>query len=98
MKCEGWEPSADQMRRIYSKLGSMFPNAALGVGEFGGSENATPDERARILRHYLQLPKLHERDVFFGGYWFFHEDMVPAGTMLWNVLAQHMRQEAIPRP
>jgi hypothetical protein len=91
MDCSGSEPSPSDVGRFYARLGQLFPHAALGIGEIGGSERASRRQRAVVLRYYLHLPKLHERDVFFGGYWFFRQDMVPAGTELWKVLAKGMQ-------
>ena len=91
MDCSGSEPSPSDVGRFYARLGRLFPHAALGIGEIGGSERASRRQRAVVLRYYLHLPKLHERDVFFGGYWFFRQDMVPAGTELWKVLAKGMQ-------
>ncbi len=86
--CEDPEPTFEQVFTFQSELGAIFPNAALGLGEIGGSESASQAQRAAVIRYYYAMPKTHMRDIGFGGYWFYRQDMVPYTKPLWAVLVE----------
>lgn len=79
--CPGAAPDwADAFRR----LARLFPNARLGIGECG---TADPARKEAVLRRCYAIDAPEPR--FVGGYfwWYFRQDMVPAGTPLHRVLA-----------
>ncbi|ACL65582.1 putative transmembrane protein [Anaeromyxobacter dehalogenans 2CP-1] len=80
-ECPGTRPD---WRAVFGRLGTLFPRAALGIGECGAEDaRRRPGALARCYR--IRAP--HPR--FVGGYfwWHFSEDMVPASRPLWRSLA-----------
>lgn len=68
---------------VFSRLGELFPYAALGFGEVG-TRHAM--RKAALVAHYYGLAIAHPR--FVGGYfwWYFRQDMVPRSRPLWRSL------------
>lgn len=71
--------------RIFRRLGKLFPNSLLGIGESGASKAERP---AATLRRTYGLKVDDPR--FVGGcfWWTFATDMVPRDRELWKVLAE----------
>ena len=79
----------------FDALGALFPNAKLGFGEVGigakdGKELGTDAEKAAYLTRYYTMAVTHPRYVIGGFWWFGRQDMVPAGTPVWQALAAVM--------
>ena len=68
---------------VFTRLGGLFPHAALGFGEVGTRHAA---RKAALVAHYYGLAVMHPR--FVGGYfwWYFRQDMVPRSKPLWRSL------------
>lgn len=68
---------------VFTRLGELFPHAALGFGEVG-TRHAM--RKATLVAHYYGLAIAHPR--FVGGYfwWYFRQDMVPRSRPLWRSL------------
>ena len=68
---------------VFTRLGGIFPHAALGFGEVGTRHAA---RKAALVAHYYGLAVTHPR--FVGGYfwWYFRQDMVPRSRPLWRSL------------
>lgn len=79
----------------FARLGALFPNAVLGIGECGGRDGA---RGADVLERCYGIRPPHPR--FVGGWfwWQFSEDMVPASKPLWSVLADLQRAPGQPPP
>ena len=77
----------------FARLGELFPNAALGIGECG---TRSAEHRLEVLERCYRIRAPHPR--FVGGWfwWHFSEDMVPASKPLWSALARIV-DEADPR-
>lgn len=83
MDCnDGPEPSYAELDSMVDELAIEFPNALIGIGEYGAKR---PADKERILRYYLGYRSPNPRYFFFGGYWYGAEDLVPKGSPLWNV-------------
>jgi hypothetical protein len=85
--CHGSKPDWQQ---VFSQLATMFPNARLGISEFGWSNKRTsnPIIPDLVQRHYAIHPSVSN---WAGGgfYWEFAIDMVPydpASGSLWNTI------------
>lgn len=89
--CDGAEPTLADISAFYLTLGTLFPNALLGIGEMGGSESYSIPKREATISYYYKLPKLHPRDAGFFGYWFFASDAVPYTKSTWKVLSDSMK-------
>ena len=77
---------------VFTRLREIFPNAKLGFGGCGTTDEARKPE---LLQHFYGL----QVDVpgYVGGYfwWYFRQDMQPAASKpLWNVLNQSL--ETVP--
>ncbi len=82
-------PTAADLARTLNRLGRLFPNARLGIGEIGAQgiadglpTNPTLAEKKRIARTYYGMqPELRLRvgRRFAGGYfwWYYRQDAVP---------------------
>lgn len=71
----GYSP---EWKKIFEELGKIFPNAFLGIGECGNTEeNATQVSKIAMAEKYYLMPKYHER--FVGGYfwWNWVADCIP---------------------
>ncbi|HWV05629.1 hypothetical protein [Ralstonia sp.] len=68
---------------VFTRLGGLFPHAALGFGEVGTRHAA---RKMALVAHYYGLTITHPR--FVGGYfwWYFRQDMVPRSRPLWRSL------------
>jgi hypothetical protein len=86
---ENVRPTLAQWSSIFQGLRSVFPNAALGFGEFGLSNPATSSTLAKaqsIMTYYYGL-----RPAVFnwwgGGFWWYSgEDLVPDSKPLFSTL------------
>lgn len=86
--CAGPEPTYAELDSMFVRLASMFPDAQLGIGEYGAK---AASDKERVLRYYLDYSNPAPRYVFWGGYWYGHQDFVPATKPLWKVFADAMR-------
>ena len=77
---------------LFTRLGKIFPNAKLGIGECGFSaSHPSHRQKAAYLRRTYRMQMRAPR--FVGGffYWQFNMDMVPASKPLWNTLHDLVR-------
>jgi hypothetical protein len=76
----------------------MFPNAKLGFGESGNSNDRDPVAQKILLLHrYYQLQV--QGDDYVGGYfwWYYVEDALPyVNNPLWQALSTDMAVGRIP--
>lgn len=80
----------------FAALGKQFPQASLGFGEVGiGAKDhqqlGTDAEKAVYLQRYYTYPITHPRYILGGFWWFGRQDMLPAGTPVWQALAAVMK-------
>jgi hypothetical protein len=92
--CNGYKP---HWRRVFSQLATLFPNAKLGISEFGWSETKPSDAIVKDLvqRHYAIHPDV-SKWVGGGFYWEFAIDMVPydpSSDSLWNTINTAMAKQ-----
>ena len=90
----GFKPDWQQM---VSQLAAIFPNARLGVSEFGWSNTKAPDAVIKdiVTRYYAVHPNVPNW-VGGGFYWEFAIDMVPydpASGSLWNTINTAMANQ-----
>jgi hypothetical protein len=92
--CRGYKPDWQQ---LFSQLATMFPNAKLGISEFGWSDKriSTPTIEDLLQKHYAIHPSVSN---WAGGgfYWEFAIDMVPydpASGSLWNTINTAMANQ-----
>jgi hypothetical protein len=83
--CNGRQPD---WQSVFTKLGQMFPNSKLGIGECGTSKAAS--KAAYITRYYgmnVTAPR------YVGGYfwWYFKQDGVPYTSKLFPTFVQAMQ-------
>lgn len=84
--CNGRQPN---WQAVFERLGAMFPNSLLGVGECGTTKRARKEE---YLRRYYTMRINHPRYVGGHFWWYFNQDMVPSTTKpLWHTLDELMR-------
>lgn len=78
--CNGRQPD---WQKVFDRLGKMFPNAKMGMGECGTKKSA---KKAAYIARYYNMRINHPRYV--GGYfwWYFKQDMVPYTKAHWKVL------------
>lgn len=82
MDCEGPEPTYPQIESMLTTFATMFPNSKVGIGEYG-AEKAIDKER--IMKYYLNFRSTNPRFIFFGGYWYGYQDLVPMTKPLWSI-------------
>ncbi len=90
-QCNFEQPNWQQ---VFTKLHQIFPNAKLGFGEIGTSnDNSSKSSKVKILQEYYGLDITVPN--YIGGYfwWYFKEDMVPDTKSLWSILKQAMINE-----
>jgi hypothetical protein len=80
--CNNYQPD---WKQVMTKLGAMFPNSKIGIGECGTTD---PAKKADFIKRYYSLRPVVAN--FAGGYfwWYFHPDMIPKTEPLWSVLNQ----------
>ncbi|ACG73378.1 hypothetical protein AnaeK_2151 [Anaeromyxobacter sp. K] len=80
--CLGLQPD---WPAVFARLGELFPNARLGIGECGTADAAS---KPSYLSRYYGMQLDHPR--FVGGYfwWYFSQDMVPSSSPLWRDLRE----------
>lgn len=78
--CNGLQPD---WQMIFDRLGKIFPNAKMGIGEAG---TRNKNKKEAYLRHYYNLNVIHPRYVGGVFWWYFRQDMVPMSKPLWSVL------------
>lgn len=90
--CNGLQPD---WQAVFDRLGRMFPNSMLGIGESGTVKAA---RKADTIRRYYQMAVDHPRFVHGGFWWYFDAsnkggsgDMVPRSKSLWSVLNDAIR-------
>lgn len=78
--CNGRQPD---WQDVFTRLGAMFPNSKIGIGECGTKRTAL---KASYVNRYYGMEIDHPNYV--GGYfwWYFKQDMVPFSKPLWKVL------------
>lgn len=86
--CTGGEPSYAEMNAMFDQLGEIFPNADLGIGEYGAAKAA---DKERVLRYFLDYSSPHPRYVFWGGYWYGRQDFVPSTQPLFSVFSSAVK-------
>jgi hypothetical protein len=86
--CTGVEPSYAELDAMFQAFGAMFPNAKLGIGEYGAKDAG---DKRRVLEYYLDYPASDPRYIFWGGYWYGRQDFVPVTQPLWQVFADAMK-------
>lgn len=69
---------------IIAACAGLFPNAQLGIGEYGKRGDAA------ILQHYLRYVPANPRFIFAGLYWYGRQDLVPHTQPLWRVFRDAM--------
>jgi hypothetical protein len=82
--CDGPEPTYAALDSLVSTFATMFPNAQVGIGEFGVQGNAS------ILSYYMSYTNTNPRYIFAGLYWYGRQDLVPKATPLWNLFSSLM--------
>ena len=84
-ECDGPEPSYAELDGIVATFADLFPNAQIGIGEFGKQGDAA------ILAHYLNYRNANPRFILGGLYWYGAQDLVPKSQPLWSVFSALMR-------
>lgn len=83
--CDGPEPSYAELNNMVSTFATMFPNAKVGIGEYGKKGSAP------IMSHYLNYTNSNPRYMFAGLYWYGKQDLVPSTKPLWTVFKTAMQ-------
>ena len=91
-ECNGFWPDRASWQQTFDRVGDLFPNAEVGIGEVGISDDTgSTADKVDLLNHCYGLRVDSAR--FLGGcfWWYFVEDAVPtADNPVWNALAQNM--------
>ena len=83
--CDGPEPSYTELDAMVETFATMFPNAQVGIGEFGKQGDGA------ILAYYLKYANPNPRFIFAGLYWYGAQDLLPKTKPLWLVFSTLMR-------
>jgi hypothetical protein len=87
--CNNYWPSQTTWQSVFDQLHQMFPNAKLGFGESGNSNDRDPvAQKIFLLHRYYQLQI--QGDNYVGGYfwWYYVEDALPyTNNPLWQALS-----------
>lgn len=87
MDCEGSpEPSHAQLDKELDFFKVLFPNAHIGIGEYGADaarERIYNIKREDVMLHYLTYPR-----TGFGGYWYGAQHLVPKDSYMWNLFVK----------
>ncbi len=90
--CNNYWPSQSGWQSVFDQLHQMFPNAQLGFGESGNSNDRdSVTQKVALLDRYYQLQI--QGDNYVGGYfwWYYVEDALPyQGNRVWQALAANM--------
>ena len=90
--CNNYWPSQSGWQSVFDQLHQMFPNARLGFGESGNSNDRdSVAQKVALLNRYYQLQI--QGDNYVGGYfwWYYVEDALPyQGNPVWQALAADM--------
>ena len=83
--CNGYQPD---WQAVFDRLGAMFPNSRIGIGECGTSRKSRKED---YIRRYYGMTVDHPR--FVGGWfwWYYKQEMVPMTKPLWSVLDSIIR-------
>jgi hypothetical protein len=91
-ECHNYWPTQVGWQSVFDQLHALFPNANLGFGESGiSNDKGTPAVKAALLSRYYDLAVTG--DNYIGGYfwWYFAEDALPyTGNAVWNALSSAM--------
>jgi hypothetical protein len=94
--CNNYWPSQAGWQSVFDQLHQMFPNARLGFGESGSSDDGdSGPAKVALVHRYYQL-RIHG-DNYVGGYfwWYYVEDALPhRGNVIWEALAADMAAPA----
>lgn len=82
--CNNFQPN---WQKVIDSLGTIFPNAKLGIGECG---TTNINKKAAYIKRYYTMKISHPRYV--GGYfwWYYRQDCVPNTKLLWGTLDSAM--------
>jgi hypothetical protein len=93
--CNNYWPSQAAWQSVFDQLHRMFPNARLGFGESGNSDDRDSlAQKVTLLHRYYRL-QIND-DNYVGGYfwWYFVEDALPyQGNPVWRALASDITLE-----
>ena len=89
--CDGPEPNYSELDKMVSTFATMFPNAKVGIGEYGKQGSAS------IMSYYLNYNNANPRYIFAGLYWYGAQDLVPSTKPLWSTFSKAM-QTVAPTP
>ena len=96
--CNNYWPPQKAWQSVFDRLHQMFPNAKLGFGESGNSNDRDPvAQKIFLLHRYYQLQV--QGDDYVGGYfwWYYVEDALPyVNNPLWQALSTDMAVGRIP--
>jgi hypothetical protein len=79
--CDGPEPTYAELDAMVQTFATMFPNAQVGIGEYGKQGSVT------ILQYYLGYNNSNPRYIFAGLYWYGAQDLIPKTKPMWPVFA-----------
>ena len=79
--CDGPEPTYADLDAMVQTFATMFPNAQVGIGEYGKQGSVT------ILQYYLGYNNANPRYIFAGLYWYGAQDLIPKTKPMWPVFA-----------
>ena len=83
--CDGPEPTYADLDAVVQTFAAMFPNAQVGIGEYGKQGDVT------ILSYYLGYNNPNPRYIFAGLYWYGAQDLVPKSKPMWSTFAGAMQ-------
>jgi len=83
--CNGLRPD---WQAVFNRLGKMFPNSKIGLGEIGTTRKTS---KVEYIRRYYGMQINHPHYIGGNFWWYFKQDMVPKSKYLWAVLAKAIR-------
>ncbi len=87
--CNNYWPSQSTWQSVFDQLHQIFPNAQLGFGESGNSnDHDSVAQKIALLNRYYRVQI--KGDNYVGGYfwWYYVEDTLPhQGNPIWHALA-----------
>ena len=87
--CDNHRPSLEEWEGVFSDLGQIFPNAKLGFGEVGTTNEA---DMANYLQRYYTFDIKHTRYIGGHFWWYAKQDMMPKSKPLWSVFDQILNE------
>lgn len=87
MDCDGAEPAYSELDSLVTTFVGMFPNAQVGIGEYGAAKAAS---KLVVMQHYLAYQNSNSHYLFFGGYWYGYQDLLDTNNVLWKTFAAAM--------